>query len=88
MLAASMVFYLYAGYDKFLIVKATSLIIWSASWAINKQYCRAERKAVELGISGKEKAALFAKYKRKCRNPILIPTFFLVYVICMAFMNF
>lgn len=78
LLAASAMFYLYGGYDKFLIVMATSLIIWSASWAINRQYRKADRQIAEKELTGKEKAALLAKYKRKCRNLFLIPTLCLV----------
>lgn len=78
LLAASAVFYLYAGYAKFLIVIATSLVIWSASWAINRQYRKADREIAEQELAGKEKAALLTKYKRKCRNLYLIPTLCLV----------
>lgn len=74
LLIASVVFYLYAGYDKFLIVIVTSFVIWLASCAIDRQYKKAEREIGEQGITGKEKAALLSKYKRKCRNLILIPT--------------
>lgn len=78
LLAASAMFYLYAGYDKLLIVMITSLIIWLASWAINGQYREADRQIVEKELTGKEKAAMLAKYKRKCRNLFLIPTLCLV----------
>lgn len=78
LLLASVVFYLYAGYDKFLMVIATSLVIWLASWAINRQYRRADQEIAEQGLAGKEKAALLVKYKRKCRNLFLIPALCLV----------
>lgn len=78
LLIASAVFYWYAGYDKFLIVIVTSLIVWLASWAINRQYCRADQYIAEQEMTGKEKAAVLAKYKRKCRNLILIPTICLI----------
>lgn len=78
LLAASAVFYLYAGYDKFFIVIVTSLAIWSASWAINRQYREADRQIVEKELTGREKAAMLAKYKRKCRNLFLIPALCLV----------
>lgn len=78
LLIASAVFYWYAGYDKFLIVIVTSLIVWLASWAINRQYCKADREIEEQELTGKEKAALLAKYKRKCRHFILTPTLCLI----------
>lgn len=78
LLIASMVFYLQAGYDKFLIVIATSLVVWLASGAMARQYRKAEGEIAEQGAGGKEKAALLAKYKRKCRNFILVPALCLV----------
>lgn len=78
LLLASVVYYLYAGYDKFLIVIVTSLIIWITSWAINRQYNSMEKKIAELELQGKEKAAMQAKHKRKCRNIYLLPALCLV----------
>lgn len=78
LLLASVIFYLYAGFDKFLIAIITSFIIWLASWAINKQYGKADQEIIEQELTGKEKAVLFEKYKRKCRYLILIPALCLV----------
>lgn len=78
LLFASAVFYWYAGYDKFLIVVVTSLLVWLASWIINCQYQKADWEIAKQAIDGKEKAALLAKYKRRCRKFILIPTLCLV----------
>lgn len=87
LLLASVVFYLYAGIDKFLIVTVTSLAVWLASRTINCQYQKAEREIAEQEICGKEKTTLLAQYKRKCRDRILIPTLFLV-VGTLAFCKF
>lgn len=78
LLIASAVFYLQAGYDKFLVVTVTSLVVWLASGAVDRQYRKAEQEAAKQGIGGKEKAALLAGYKRRCRNLILIPALCLV----------
>ena len=43
LLLASSVFYLCAGYDKFLIVIVTSVVIWTASHVISRQYNRMEQ---------------------------------------------
>ena len=74
LLLASAVFYLHAGYGKFLMAAAASLLVWGASGAISHQYRKAEQEIAQRELCGKEKAALLAKYKRKCRNLILIPT--------------
>ena len=78
LLLASSVFYLYAGYDKFLIVIVTSVVIWTASHVISHQYNRMEQEIAEQELSGKEKMAMLAKYKRKCRNFLLLPALCLV----------
>lgn len=78
LLLASIAFYLFAGWDKFLIVISTSLVVWAVSWAIDRQYQKADREIAERGLSGKEQTLLFTRYKRKCRNLYLIPTFCLV----------
>lgn len=78
LLLASIVFYAYAGYEKFFIAIATSLVIWIASWLINRQYQEAERQIEEQGLSGKDKTSLLAQYKHKCRNMYLVPTLCLV----------
>ena len=78
LLLASSVFYLCAGYDKFLIVIVTSVVIWTASHVISRQYNRMEQEIAEQELSGKEKAAMLAKHKRKCRNFLLLPALCLV----------
>lgn len=78
LLLASVIFYVYAGYDKLLIVIVTSLLIWTASHAISRQYYKVEQEIAEQKLRGKEKAVMLAKHKRKCRNFLLLPALCLV----------
>ena len=73
LLAASVIFYAFAGLEKLPYILAGSVVIWFASKCIAKTYDKAEAEANEKKLSGKEKAAFMAQCKKKCRNCFLLP---------------
>lgn len=78
LLISSIVFYIFAGVEKLPFIIFTSIVVWYASFKINRLYTQADSEAAEKQLKGKDKMLFMASYKRKCRNRYLIPTLVVV----------
>ncbi len=78
LLIGSVIFYLFAGVEKFPFIMLTSLLVWRSSLKISEIYSKADKEADGKQLRGKERMAFLSSYKRRCRNRYLIPTLIIV----------
>ena len=67
LLLASVVFYLFAGWQKLIFVLITALFAWLCSRWMASIYAKMNEQAAEL-TDRKEKMALQGRYRKRCRR--------------------
>ena len=72
LLAASLVFYAFAGIDKLLIVFATSLAVYWAGYRMGTVYVEYDSLLEKKPVSGKEKQKLLQPYKKRCKQTLVL----------------
>ena len=83
LLLASVVFYLFAGWQKLLFVLATALFAWLCSRQMSSIYGQMNE-ATEGVTDRKEKAALQASHRKRCRRMSVfgVVVVLLIYTYC------
>lgn len=72
LLGANILFYLYVGWEKLAFLIATSIVVYSCTVFMGKQYEKMQRQIEEEKLKGKEKTLIQTMYKKKCKKPLVV----------------
>lgn len=84
MLIANVVFYCFAGWDKLIIMLATSAIVWLCAYITGRIYEKADADYAALSDTGNisKKPVFMAPYKKRCKKILTAAVVIIIAILC------